>query len=114
MALNPRTRGPRRTLAALMVAMIVLFGGIAAAATWASAQWTPKLGLDLEGGTEMTLEPVLADPTQQVNQGQLEKARDTVDSPEASGEAIAREFERYLRRGDGPNRDDSPPWRPGS
>ena len=53
--------------------MIVLFGGIAAAATWASAQWTPKPGLDLEGGTEMTLEPVLADPTQQVNQGQLDK-----------------------------------------
>ncbi|HEY0373695.1 MAG TPA: PAC2 family protein [Amnibacterium sp.] len=45
---------------------------------------------------------------------QLEKARDTVDSPEASGEAIAREFERYLRRGDGPqSRDDNPPWRPG-
>jgi proteasome assembly chaperone (PAC2) family protein len=42
---------------------------------------------------------------------QLEKARDTVDSPEASGEAIAREFERYLRR-EGP-RDDNPPWRPG-
>jgi hypothetical protein len=30
---------------------------------------------------------------------QLEQARDTVDSPEASGEAIAKEFERYLRRG---------------
>jgi preprotein translocase subunit SecD len=75
---NPRTRGPRRTLAALAVAIVVLFGGIAAAATWASAQWTPKLGLDLEGGTEMTLEPVLADPSQQVNQGQLEKARDII------------------------------------
>jgi len=34
--------------------------------------------------------------------GQLEQARDTVDSPEASGEAIAQEFEKYLRkRGDG-------------
>jgi len=32
---------------------------------------------------------------------QLEQARDTVDSPEASGEAIAQEFERYLRREDG-------------
>ena len=52
---------------------------------------------------------------------QLERARDTVDSPEASGEAIAQEFERYLRkRGDGkgdgragspgPTPDD--PWRP--
>lgn len=32
----------------------------------------------------------------------LEEARDTTDLPEASGEAIAREFERYLkRRGEG-------------
>lgn len=29
---------------------------------------------------------------------QLEEARDAVDLPEASGEAIAKEFERYLRR----------------
>jgi hypothetical protein len=29
---------------------------------------------------------------------QLEQARDTVESPDASGEAIAQEFERYLRR----------------
>ncbi|MBN9241046.1 MAG: carboxylate--amine ligase [Micrococcales bacterium 70-64] len=47
---------------------------------------------------------------------QLEQARDTVDSPEASGEAIAEEFERYLRRGgdgkpgDGTAGDE--PWRP--
>jgi PAC2 family len=52
---------------------------------------------------------------------QLEQARDTVDSPEASGEAIAEEFERYLQRRDG--RDGSggqggrgsagdDPWRP--
>jgi hypothetical protein len=41
---------------------------------------------------------------------QLEQARDTVDSPEASGEAIAQEFERYLRRRDGKSGDD--PWRP--
>src|SRR5690625_2568334 len=31
---------------------------------------------------------------------QLEEAKDTVDLPEASGDAIAREFERYLRRRD--------------
>jgi hypothetical protein len=30
---------------------------------------------------------------------QLEQARDTVEAPEASGDAIAKEFERYLRRG---------------
>lgn len=34
---------------------------------------------------------------------QLEELRDTADSPSASGDAIAAEFERYLRRrGDGP------------
>ena len=32
---------------------------------------------------------------------QLEEAKDTADLPEASGEAIAREFEKYLRRRDG-------------
>jgi proteasome assembly chaperone (PAC2) family protein len=31
---------------------------------------------------------------------QLEEAKDTADLPEATGEAIAREFERYLRRRD--------------
>ena len=47
---------------------------------------------------------------------QLEQARDTVDSPEASGEAIAQEFERYLRRGgDGKPGDGTAgeePWKP--
>lgn len=36
---------------------------------------------------------------------QLEQTRDTWDSPQASGDAIAQEFERYLRRGgDGPSK----------
>jgi hypothetical protein len=39
---------------------------------------------------------------------QLEQARDTVDSPEASGEAIAEEFERYLRRRNGRAGEDRP------
>ena len=46
---------------------------------------------------------------------QLEQARDTVDSPEASGDAIAEEFERYLRRGEGkpdPGSAGEDPWRP--
>ncbi|WP_299039274.1 PAC2 family protein [uncultured Pseudokineococcus sp.] len=42
---------------------------------------------------------------------QLEQAKDTAELPEASGEAIAREFERYLRRrGDeGPRRGPAAP-----
>lgn len=41
---------------------------------------------------------------------QLEEAKDTTELPEASGEAIAREFERYLRRRDedGPARGTDP------
>jgi hypothetical protein len=45
---------------------------------------------------------------------QLEQTRDTWDSPEASGDAIAQEFERYLRRGgEGPGKPgrDEPPRR---
>ena len=49
---------------------------------------------------------------------QLEQARDTVDSPEASGEAIAQEFERYLRSGDKPDGSGGTagdePWKPKS
>jgi hypothetical protein len=43
---------------------------------------------------------------------QLEQARDTVESPDASGDAIAEEFERYLRRrGDKPDgRSGDEPW----
>ncbi|WP_224760727.1 MULTISPECIES: PAC2 family protein [unclassified Salinibacterium] len=51
---------------------------------------------------------------------QLEVARDAVDSPEASGDAIAEEFEKYLRRRDGKDGRDGrgmsgpgdEPWRP--
>lgn len=43
---------------------------------------------------------------------QLEEAKDTAELPEASGDAIAREFERYLRRrdinGGGPDKPEKP------
>lgn len=39
---------------------------------------------------------------------QLERTRDTWDSPEASGDAIAQEFEKYLRRSDGPGKGEGP------
>ena len=42
----------------------------------------------------------------------LEEAKDLTDAPEASGDAIAREFERYLRRrGDEPGPSPDPPQR---
>jgi len=44
----------------LLGALIVLLAGInLAGVLWAQGSWTPKLGLDLEGGTEIVLAPKL-------------------------------------------------------
>jgi hypothetical protein len=72
-----------------------------------SAAW--EAGIDVLAGEDDEMATYIA---------QLEQARDTVDSPEASGEAIAQEFERYLRRRDGkagkegPGPAGSDDWRP--
>lgn len=80
MALNPRTRDARRSLVALITIILAMAGfmGIAHYITRddtgpGKALLTPKLGLDLEGGTEMVLTPVLQGDAQ-VNEGQLEQA----------------------------------------
>ena len=78
MSAPSRTRAPRRVLWTLLVLLIALFAGIGATAKFGTGQWSPKLGLDLEGGTRMVLEPVLADPNAAVSAGQLEKARDII------------------------------------
>ncbi|MBD7957926.1 PAC2 family protein [Microbacterium sp. Sa4CUA7] len=62
---------------------------------------------------EATIDAAAADDEEMTEYiRQLEHTRDTWDSPEASGDAIAQEFEKYLRRGgDGPSkpgRDDPP------
>ena len=40
---------------------------------------------------------------------QLEQARDMVDSPEATGESLAQEFERFLRTTDKPDGEGTEP-----
>src|SRR4051794_9836458 len=37
--------------------LAVLYGAVAAGVQWDKAQWSPKLALDLEGGTEIVLSP---------------------------------------------------------
>jgi len=76
-ALNPRNRGPRRTLAALIVIVFGCYGLLAAVSTWGDAQRTPKLGLDLEGGTQLVLQPKVVG-NQKINQGQIVKAVDII------------------------------------
>jgi preprotein translocase subunit SecD len=76
-AINPRNRGPLRTLAALFVIIFGVYGLLAAVSTWGEAQRTPKLGLDLEGGTQLILKPrVVGNET--INEGQTLKAVDII------------------------------------
>ena len=77
MAINPRNRGPVRTLAALIVIVFGLYGLLAAVSTWGDAQRTPKLGLDLEGGTQLILQPKIVG-NQKINEGQIQKAVDII------------------------------------
>ena len=67
---------PGRALFSLVVLLAVIFGAIGAGAIWSDAQWTPKLALDLEGGTQMILSPSLQgeDAGQEVSPEQLDQA----------------------------------------
>ena len=57
MARNPHRRTPIRTLLAMLVITLGLAGFLLAVNRWGEADLTPKLGLDLEGGTQMILRP---------------------------------------------------------
>ena len=51
---------PGRVLAGFAAFLIALVVLLFAGSQWGSAQLTPKLGLDLEGGTQLVLTPVLS------------------------------------------------------
>lgn len=77
MPINPHNRGPLRTLAALIVIVLGLYGLLGAVSTWGDAQRTPKLGLDLQGGTQLILQPKIVG-NQKINEGQVQKAVDII------------------------------------
>lgn len=62
-----------RSLTWLGVIIVALFGINAAGVIWGEGSWTPKLALDLEGGTQIILEPSVADGDS-VSQEQLDQA----------------------------------------
>ncbi len=66
-----------------------------------AAEW--ETGIDVLAGEDEDMAAYIT---------QLEQARDTVDSPEASGEAIAQEFEKYLRKRGTDGRDGRSDGRP--
>ncbi|MEV7396581.1 protein translocase subunit SecD [Aeromicrobium sp. NPDC092404] len=90
MATNPRNRGvkaagnlprPRRTLVIFLAAIIALYGLVALIdlnnKKSDDSAWQPRLGLDLEGGTRITLEAKSTDG--KVTQAKLDQARDIID-----------------------------------
>jgi preprotein translocase subunit SecD len=88
-AINPRNRGPLRTLAALIVIIFGIYGLLAAVHTWGDAQLTPKLGLDLQGGTQLILQPRIVG-NQKPSEGQVLKAVDIIrNRVDSSGVAEA-------------------------
>jgi preprotein translocase subunit SecD len=77
MARSSEKRSATRSLTALIAILIGLGALVAGTALWGGGQYTPKLGLDLEGGTEIVLEPVLVGG-QTVTAGQIEQAVDII------------------------------------
>lgn len=61
MASSTKKRRPLRTLISLAILIALAVGGLAAGVKWGGADWTPKLALDLEGGTQIILTPVATD-----------------------------------------------------
>ncbi|RHA41645.1 protein translocase subunit SecD [Cellulomonas rhizosphaerae] len=81
MAPPTRRNRPVRTLITLGIIILAIFGAIFAGTKWSDATWTPKLALDLEGGTQIVLKPVSATtPTSgQINQA-IDVIRQRVDA----------------------------------
>ena len=67
----------RRALLAMVLITVALAGLLTGAHQWGEARWTPKLGLDLEGGTQMILEPRLTGAST-VSAEQIDQARDII------------------------------------
>ncbi|MGO4604017.1 protein translocase subunit SecD [Terrabacter sp. 2YAF2] len=77
MARSSTKKSARRSLLALVVVILAL-GGLAVGLTkWGGGSMTPRLGLDLEGGTELVLQPQLTG-TETISEGQVNRAVDII------------------------------------
>lgn len=74
-----RMRGPLRTLVALLVVLVAIFGGIGAAHLWGDprGELTPQLGLDLAGGRQIVIAPI-TEAGAPVSTEQLDQAIDII------------------------------------
>ena len=77
MARSSTKKSARRSLLALIVVILGLGGLVGGLTVWGGGSATPRLGLDLEGGTELVLQPVLVG-TEKINEGQVNRAVDII------------------------------------
>lgn len=77
MARSSEKRSATRSLSVLIVLIVGLLALVFGLAQWGHGQYSPRLGLDLEGGTEIVLEPVLVGG-QTVTPGQINQAVDII------------------------------------
>lgn len=74
MSRNGPVKAARKTLiwlGVIFAALALLLGG---GTMWGNASWTPKLALDLEGGTQMILSPKVQGGGDEITQEQLDQA----------------------------------------
>ena len=76
---------PGRVLAGFAGFLLALTVLLLAGSQWGSAQLTPKLGLDLEGGTQLVLTPVLTGQQTDIEEEQLDQARDIISQRADAG-----------------------------
>ena len=96
---NSQTTAARRSLLFLLAIVVALGGLLAGAVYFSDAKTQPKLGLDLEGGTQIILEPKTA-AGQTVSTEQLNQARDIivqrVDAGGVSGAEVTTQGDRNI------------------
>lgn len=71
---NKRTSGARNSLILLLALTAVLIGAIGLTTAKFGGSWSPKLALDLSGGTEMILAPQVTGDNQEISADQLNQA----------------------------------------
>ncbi|MCG2802287.1 MAG: hypothetical protein L6311_09350 [Cellulomonas sp.] len=69
---------PVRTLVTLAVIVVAIFGTILAGVQWGSASFSPKLALDLEGGTQIILSPVSTSDTSVITDATIAQAIEVI------------------------------------
>jgi preprotein translocase subunit SecD len=98
-AVSGRNRTPARVLIGFFALVVALMAALAGVHTFGSAQLTPKLGLDLEGGTQLILEPRLVG-SETVSSDQIAQARDIivqrVDAQGVAGAEVTTQGDRNI------------------